>query len=137
MNHDLIKKLEALTPTEGEWHAIDFADRVYLMDGGEDYYKSNDLLYAYDCPNDYLINGELASLAPTMRTEILAMAKEIEELKNEILKLKRFNSTKKVLGNKPKIQWLTACPKFEINPMSTSATICIKCGKDKSHHLIQ
>lgn len=43
---------------------------------------------------------KLMHLSYTMRLEILAMAKEIEELKNEVFKLKRFNSTKKILGNK-------------------------------------
>lgn len=51
-----------------------------------------------------LYEHKLLQLAPQMRLEVLRMAKEIERLNNEVLKLKRFNSTKKILGSKPKIQ---------------------------------
>ena len=85
---DLIAQLEKLTPTEGEWHVdrwdyIHINGKITFEPHGAD---SNDVT--------------LASLAPTMRIEILEMAKDIEELRNKILKLKRFNSTKKILGNK-------------------------------------
>jgi hypothetical protein len=35
----LIEKLKSLTPTEGEWYAIDFAGHIGLLDG--DYYEAN------------------------------------------------------------------------------------------------
>jgi len=35
----------------------------------------------------------------------------------------------------PKIQMLTACGRFEINPNYISATICKNCGKEKALHL--
>lgn len=57
MNHDLIKKLESLHPTEGEWKC--------------DLYDKND-------------DNTLINLAPTMRLEILKMAKEIEFLNERI-----------------------------------------------------
>lgn len=75
---DLIEKLKALTPTEGEWYAIDFAGHIGLLDG--DYYEANDLLVADDSPN-YLVNGELASLAPQMRTELIRMDEEMKQYK--------------------------------------------------------
>lgn len=51
-----------------------------------------------------LYEYKLLQLAPQMRLEVLRMAKEIERLNNEVLKLKRFNSTKKILGSKPKTE---------------------------------
>lgn len=92
MNHDLIKQLQALTPTEGEWHAVDFAGHINIMDG--DYYEANDLLDGEESPNDYIINGKLAALAPTMRTEILAMANEIEELREGVTVLMESHNKK-------------------------------------------
>jgi hypothetical protein len=71
---DLIAQLEKLTPTEGEWddsYGIIEANDVALFDRRS---ATTD-----DCT--------LITLAPAMRIEILAMAKEIEELKNEVEEL--------------------------------------------------
>ncbi len=71
---DLIAQLEKLTPTEGEWSSVKDVDFPFITIG--------------DCSldTDYLMNDDidLITLAPTMRIEILAMAKEIEELKEEL-----------------------------------------------------
>ena len=69
---DLIAQLEKLTLTEGEWSSVKDVDFPFITIG--------------DCSldTDYLMNDDidLITLAPTMRNEILAMAKEIEELKS-------------------------------------------------------
>lgn len=73
---DLIEQLSKITPTEGEWYNDKLNDRISC---------NNSVLYnsIYGMPDD----DTLVQLAPTMRLEILAMAKEIKELKsqNEIL----------------------------------------------------
>jgi hypothetical protein len=80
MNTDLIALLEKLTPTEGEWH-VDRWDYIHI--NGKITFEphsadSNDVT--------------LASLAPTMRIEILDMAKEIERLNEQNIDLaNRFN----------------------------------------------
>ena len=71
MNHDLIKQLQSLSPTEGEWRLI---DRFYLID--ETGIEIADTYHEDDAP--------LIQLAPTMRLAILEMAKEIEELKSQL-----------------------------------------------------
>lgn len=71
MNHDLIKQLQSLSPTEGEWyteHRSIWAEDI--------------LLYESTCSTDH--DDTLVYLAPTMRLEILAMAKEIEELRSQL-----------------------------------------------------
>ena len=127
MNPDLIKQLEALSPTEGEW---EFNEQIWMVVSHEGENGRQPIASTY-----HIHDSRLITLAPTMRLVILDMAKEIEELKNEIMKLKRFNSTKKILGGKPKIQMVTACGRFEINPMFTSATLCKNCGKEKALHV--
>lgn len=86
-NPDLIKQLESLRPTEGEWHAVDIAGFIQIMH--EPYYEAIDLLNADECDN-YLVNGELASLAPQMRLAILEIAKEIDELKEQVEAFKKI-----------------------------------------------
>ena len=72
--HDLILQLSKLTPTEGEWSSVKDVDFPFITIG--------------DCSldTDYLMNDDidLITLAPQMRIEILAMAKEIEELEYEV-----------------------------------------------------
>lgn len=71
---DLIAQLEKLTPTEGEWSSVKDVDFPFITIG--------------DCSldTDYLMNDDidLITLAPTMRIEILAMAKEIERLQMKL-----------------------------------------------------
>jgi hypothetical protein len=74
MNHDLIKKLESLTPTEGEWE--DFYGRIETD-------KDVDLFDKIEATQD---DCTLVALAPQMRLAILDMAKEIEELKEALSK---------------------------------------------------
>ena len=123
MNTDLIEQLSKLTPTEGEWH-VDQWDYIHI--NGK---------ITFEPYNANSSDVALVSLSPAMRLEILAMAKEIEELRNEILKLKRFNSTKKILGYKPKpnIQMVTACGRFEL--LSNFNDSCKNCGKSKYLHV--
>ena len=127
MNTDLILQLEKLSPTEGIWEKDMWN---YLRIKGKIAFEPHGTN-----PNTYNDDIDLITLAPAMRLEILAMAKEIEELRNEILKLKRFNSTKKILGYKPKpnIQMVTACGRFEL--LSNFNDSCKNCGKSKYLHV--
>lgn len=68
MKHDLIEQLEKLNPTEGEWK----------YSGGDIMCPSDILYLTFNSSND---DDTLVALAPTMRTAILEMAKEIEELR--------------------------------------------------------
>ena len=74
MNTNLIEQLSKLTPTEGEWiyrnRAIYHKEQALIL-FRLNHYPSEE-------------EGELVSLAPTMRLEILAMAKEIEFLNTRI-----------------------------------------------------
>jgi len=72
---DLISQLEKLTPTKRQW----VYDGIKLIRC----HKKN-LFISHDAKQDDI---HLITLAPTMRIEILAMAKEIEELKLTIDKL--------------------------------------------------
>jgi hypothetical protein len=74
MNTDLIQQLGKLTPTEGEW-----IERMLYVESKEDW------LFASSKNNI-----ELVLLAPTMRIELLAMAKEIERLKKENKQMKDY-----------------------------------------------
>lgn len=67
---DLIKQLQSLSPTEGEWTS----NQYNHITGGRMFI--GEILSGDDC--------ELTTLAPTMRTEILAMAKEIKELRSQL-----------------------------------------------------
>ena len=68
---DLIAQLSKLTPTEGEWE--DFYGRIDIGDT-----SLFDRIEA--TPEDCT----LVALAPTMRIEILKMAKEIERLQMKL-----------------------------------------------------
>jgi hypothetical protein len=123
MNTDLIKKLESLTPTEGEWE--DFYGRIETD-------KDVDLFDRIEANQD---DCTLITLSPQMRIAILEMAKEIDELRNELRKVKIFRSTKKVLGDnpQPKIQMVTDCERFkQLNPNND---YCMNCGKSKYLHV--
>ena len=124
---DLIEQLSKLTPTIELWKRVEDEDddRSFHIVKIDELVEDTDWLSEDD--------GLLITLAPAMRLAILDMAKEIEELKNEIMKLKRFNSTKKILGGKPKIQMVTGCGMFE--PIFTNASTCKNCGKHKLLHV--
>jgi hypothetical protein len=74
-----------------------------------------------------------------MRLEILDMAKEIEELREEIdkLKPKRIGVIGKTIGvaNNIQVQIATACGRFELDTLITSALMCKNCGKGKFFHV--
>jgi hypothetical protein len=70
---DLIEQLSKLTPTEGEW--ISEWGLIHI-DG------SSLTLFINDDSSDD--DDKLITLAPTMRIEILDMAKEIEELREDL-----------------------------------------------------
>ena len=81
MNTDLIAQLEKLSPTEGEekWQ-----DSYGIIDNGE--------VVLFDRIEATTDDCTLVSLAPTMRIEILDMAKEIERLNEQNIDLaNRFN----------------------------------------------
>ena len=73
--HDLILQLSKLNPTKRQW----VYDGIRLIRC----FRKN-LFITHDAKKDDI---HLTLLAPTMRLEILAMAKEIEELKLTIDKL--------------------------------------------------
>lgn len=77
MNNALIDQLKALNPTEGRWDSNGFnkiySNRTYVAQA----------LSGDDC--------ELITIAPQMRTAILEMAKEIEELKSYIRTIQELN----------------------------------------------
>ena len=70
-NPDLIDQLKQLNPTEGEWR----------IQSNEIQAKNKDLFLLHESTHH---DNVLASLAPTMRLEILAMAQEIEELRGQL-----------------------------------------------------
>jgi hypothetical protein len=124
---DLIAKLKALNPTEGEWWA----------NPSEGIFVNTRHLYADIHSSDD--DDKLITLAPTMRLEILDMTKEIEELREEIdkLKPKRIGVIGKTIGvaNNIQVQIATACGRFELDTLITSALMCKNCGKGKFFHV--
>lgn len=74
-----------------------------------------------------------------------ARIRELEEENNRLNKANEFlencrsqwaeMAIKLKATPQPKIQMLTACGMFEINPMFTSATLCKNCGKEKALHV--
>ena len=73
MNRDLIKQLQSLSPTKGEWN-----NGTMYITSGKSY------LFDFIDSDASLDDVDLVCLAPTMRQEILAMAKEIEELRSQL-----------------------------------------------------
>jgi len=67
----LIEKLKSIQPSEGKWDCDgDYIEAPYNI-----LYKVESALFDDD---------RLVELAPTMRLEIFAMAKEIEELRSQL-----------------------------------------------------
>lgn len=98
---DLIALLEKLTPTEGKWDNNKFVDYPYVTVGK----TSFDVSRLEDDDID------LITLAPTMRLEILAMAKEIEELRNGVSVLMESHNKKdaEIKELKDKVQfWINS-----------------------------
>ena len=77
---DLIEQLSKLTPTEGEWVAELQKDNIYYLLNEDTELMLLDKDWCMKAED----NSKLITLAPAMRIEILAMAKEIEELKEEL-----------------------------------------------------
>ncbi len=78
-NPDLIKTLEKLNPTEGEWiknHGAIYSEQE----------TKGEAPILYLCTDSTQDDDTLITLAPTMRLAILEMAKEIEEYKVAIEK---------------------------------------------------
>lgn len=77
--HDLIDQLSKLTPTDGEWNKDDNCT-----------VRSNSYFIAEVMGVD---NLDLITLAPQMRTAILDMAKEIEDLRDKLIEAKLYYTT--------------------------------------------
>jgi hypothetical protein len=87
----------------------------------------NDLLVADDSPN-YLVNGELASLAPQMRTELIRMDEEIREQKNKIDCLVGYLEK----WNSQKSNWLAGVPD-ELDNVIKEAKECLHVTPPKTN----
>lgn len=95
---DLIEKLKALNPTEGEWEF----NLMYRMLNARTTITRDDHTHTSVNPIGQIYlndDASLIQLAPLMRTEILRMDEEmtsknksIEKLKKEIKRLKYINS---------------------------------------------
>jgi len=87
----------------------------------------------------------MRSLASPLLASKDARIRELEEKNNRLNKANEFlencrsqwaeMAIKLKATPQPKIQMLTACGMFEINPMFTSATLCKNCGKEKALHV--
>ncbi len=93
------------------------------------------------------VNGAkwMRSIASPLLASRDARIRELEEENKKLNKANEFlencrsqwaeMAIKLKATTQPKIQMLTACGMFEINPMFTSATLCKNCGKEKALHV--
>jgi hypothetical protein len=118
MNTDLIEKLKALNPTEGEWdntqYGSIYSGQIHIAD------VSN----GDDC--------ELFPLAPEMRKALLEMEEEMKRLKQQLATEKRFRFEDAASALDQINDWRDRALKAErLTELSSSEKgLCRICGGD-------